>query len=564
MIKKSFEIFKRMICLVITALLLISASGCKTDKDDYEEPQKKPSGAYIDTDGNAYLEISAGTLSKIPGRFGSVTATVDREHIILLGKDGSLSVRSEDADKPVDENVYRISEVRDDSVIYVKVIFHEKGKERYFLPEESTGDEYPPGLYDEYSFFRYSYGDDGPVSLGPYEYFVTASDTGSVLDVVRDHSSLSLFCLDAGEKNVRTVCDYGSVTGFEVIPICISGDGSFMCFSECRLDEEVPQGEARYKVYIVSNGEKKTVLELDEKRITDAGINDDGDFAVIRLRSQDTMYLWDKEDGIIPVHLPGRPNFNHIFSDKGNIDVFTDYHKGCLYARIKKDNDLGMMCSVSPDGKSEILADDIRSFDIRNGHTAYLTKERHLFIAGLDDGRLSDTVKAAEGVLGYMLSPKGDSVIYLTDADGETGKLWYRSFDQDGSTLISDSCYAYRNNYGLFDDSYSELRAYFTSDGKGVLYFTDSKKCGYSYSGTLCIWDTVKKESTAIDTDVSTFLETGYKDGSIKRDSISYLKCSDSYEEDKYVSSEKMLCSLMHWNGKKSETAADKIAVFVW
>ena len=73
-----------------------------------------------------------------------------------------------------------------------------------------------------------------------------------------------------------------------------------------------------------------------------------------------------------------------------------------------------------------------------------------------------------------------------------------------------------------------------------------------------------EKVSTAIDTDVSTFLETGYNDGSIKRDSISYLKCSYSYVEDKYVSSEKMLCSLMHWNGKKSETAADEIAVFVW
>ena len=160
---------------LITLLVVILLVGCQGSAfGKYTETRKRSVSGRIDMDGNGILPVKDAFISKVSGDGYDVQITDDRQHVVFLETDGSLSVLTDGGRTTIASDVRSFSDLSNNGVIFTKL----KNKGKYYLPNDYSYDSYRD---NEYSTFRYSFLTGKNVELMNESSFCISSESGMLL-----------------------------------------------------------------------------------------------------------------------------------------------------------------------------------------------------------------------------------------------------------------------------------------------------------------------------------------------------------------------------------------------
>ena len=541
---------KKASSIILAVLLLISMlCGCgsleadglgtspgKKDEDTgYIETQKVSISGKVDTDGNGIVPLQDGTCRSVSGDGYSITLTEDRNTAVFLETDGLLSISRDEKKTKVDTDVRSVYYVRNDAILYSKLL--------------NNGKMYPPGDYsydsssdNEYTYYRYSIITGETVELMFGRSLKMAKNTGTVLystyNEETEKYTLSRLMADSLEYEVL------ATSSEELMPAGISDDGSIYSWCERSGDE--------YAIYLSVNDEREKAYTTESMPSWfNISFNRALDFAVITSGSSDYMAFWTADNGMTKVKLSNELYSGIAFTDTGSLAYYDDVSAGALYICTDEGDRLKNLYAITLDGNREKIASNVTDWDIRSGYLYYITEDGDLQGARLNNGIVSDETKIAAGVCDLTVSPDGSAVAYVRDvANDSIGSLYYYKFGDEKPVRIEGESYCFAYYYSYIKYWTYSIKAAFTNDGKGVYYFTDSDVINgtSTYTGTLYLYNLESAESVRIGADAVTTLTSEYVKEYPESSDIWYYKYISLDEDDNII------CDLMYWNGSDTPT----------
>ena len=152
------------------------------------------------------------------------------------------------------------------------------------------------------------------------------------------------------------------------------------------------------------------------------------------------------------------------------------------------------LCAVSTDGVLTVLQNSVRDFDIINGILYYSDAQLNLYAAGLDGVSVSESTLLLSGLDTFAVSPDGQYLYGMTvhEDDEKVRSLSVFPLQQEsaGATVLSESIYA-------------DSHVYLSAEKSRVFYLEDVTETegGYSYIGTLKMYDAESGETRTIDSE---------------------------------------------------------------
>lgn len=531
---------KKILSLCIAIVLCVSLCACGSASKYTENKLALQNGA-ISIDGDAFFPKQDGTVEKISGEIYSAVATKDRNHTVILEKDGSLSILSGGTKTLIANDVRGISEVTDDAIIFSRL--------------ENEGKYYPPNDYsfekssnNIYSYGRYTFLNAETYSLGESVTYRMSDIGGTLLYSINNekNNKYELHLVKANEVASNIVLTSTN----PIQAVGVNQDGSVYAWAEKSSDG--------YTVFIYANGEKQKAF-VDEK--ADAysyymSFNAAGNFATITASGFDTIALWTLGNGVTKVRLPGNLYNSTFYTDTGHIGTYPEVEAGAVYVLTDEGKNVKNLYAITLDGTREKIANSITDMAIRLGHLYYITNDGVLYASDLSNGVLTNETKIADGVCDFVTSPDGAAIIYSRDVASDCmGALYYYTAKLDRPVRISAEsyCYAYYYSYSGYW-SYN-LPARFSNDGTTILYFADSSKIEdtYYYSGTLMQYKIANEETIRIGSDILTSIDGAYVGSYPKYDDFWYYKYATLDDEGRAI------FDLMYWNGEAASTLANDI-----
>lgn len=531
---------KKILSLCMAIVLCVSLCACGSVSKYTENKLALQNGA-ISIDGDAFFPKQDGTVEKISGEIYSAVATKDRNHTVILEKDGSLSILSGGTKTVIANDVRDISKVTDDAIIFSRL----QNEGKYYPPNDYS---YEKSSNNIYSYGRYTFSNAETYSMGE-DVSYRMSDVGGALLYATNNEKNSKYELHL-VKGSEVASNVVLTSTNPIQAVGVNQDGSIYAWAEKSSDG--------YTVFVYANGEKQKAF-VDEKADAygyNMSFNTTGDFATITASGFDTIALWTLNNGVTKVRLPGKLYSSTFYTDKGHIGTYPDVEAGAVYVLTDEGKNVKNLYAVTLDGTREKIANSITDMAIRLGHLYYITNDGVLYASDLSNGVLTNEAKIADGVCDFVVSPDGTAIVYSRDvASDRVGALYYYTSKLDRPVRISAESYCYAYYYSYSEYWSYNLPAKFSNDGTTILFFVDSNNIEDTsyYTATLMQYNIAKEETTRIGSDILTSIDGEYVGSYPKHNGFWYYKYATLDDEGSAI------FDLMYWNGESAITLANDI-----
>ncbi|MBU9726169.1 TolB-like translocation protein [Diplocloster modestus] len=540
------------ICAIIVLVLIFSLSGGR--KNSGLEPDNMV--VLLDEDGNAYYAEKDRSV-KVEGHFQQGYATLDREHLIVLDKNGNLYVydgKGENEEK-VSGNVSLVYGIRDKGLVFCKThvkeakvddilqkLAEEAPKYSYAAYKAVFDNEFPDGKaeeakwfyellvgspYNEVSsedeYFRYLFEEKEITNLGIGKCLLAAHKLNILFT---DDESICQLTENSMEKEKITSCK----EDMEIVLYGMSDSGRMGVWSEYDESETC---------FYVSEDASKTKLgtvETNDININFGECYFDKNGQQIVTFNYYTDKIFRKKLGEEPeiIHAGGLIG-SGVYSPDGRIrsgDAELNNFYICTKGEITDSR--SSFYYIDNNGEREKVLADISIKALADGKIYYLDDEDNLYQAEIDRDKVSNEIKITSDVDDAKLSEDGAYIYYSKDYD-------------DGATTLY-SCMT--NKKSLEPEKIAEeVGSYkIQADGKSVAYLRDMSKVKGSHTscGDLYIKE-IGKESEKISSDVVR-IYSPYEQGYISDKYVNFFKYNSVYEENKIKG------DYVYYNGKENQT----------
>lgn len=501
------------IAVVLAAAALVFFGGKSLSHNGADDQEATYAYAKVDDDGTAYIPLTGGKYITIKDDVDSAFLTGDRQHIIVLLKDGTLYItdKKQSSKKQIADNCKMIYTIKNDGFFYAD-------------KNEIVS--------------RVLFSDASTLALGKDVAFITAANNTSVIYATDDGN---IYTVKSTETENNKVGTYNSSVDLEAI----SDDGEISVW--------VVKNRNSTQIIMLNDGEdKQTLGQVDGKyNHTYATFTDDQGMLIIGNLDSDCLWLKYPGKELTKINLGAELADGTVYTDKGRLSDVRSKDVGFLYVSTESDTVGSNIYSISTEGDREKLLSKIEGYYIANGNIIYTDTDNTLYYAALDNDTVSDAVKIASDVDMYEVSDNGKYVYYMRDCEDYAGTLYgYKIGEDDPLKVASDvACYTGKWGSGFMYNTYSV-------DGSSVLFLKDMSEIPDTYSeqGSLMLWNYGDENTTKVASDVIEYSVTSnFESGEVNIKDFVFDKYS-------FVDSDEQIhVNWMHYDGKEAVKFASDV-----
>ena len=475
--------------VVVGVILLVtlgkgqSSGGTKSDLN-----RRTSVAAFIDEDGVAWIPCSDGSCIKVKEKdeIASACLTPDEKRVVVLTEEGELYIANKDLSKKetVAKDAYSAVFVTDDGFFYVT---------------------------DNDRLYRYSFKSGSAAKM--------TNDVDDVRDVAFAQDGCGLLYLRDGKLYILTAGAEEPVkianTDKDTQPLYLSDDGKTALWGE-KTDS------GAYTIYLWEKEEKRKLGKVDGRSMDSVVSADQKLFLFWGNGDTGSVLLWEKgkEEGVkvkldvgwtMKAYTPSGPleqssGVKELYLSASGDEGYTVYRvdlageKEKLFSKaydwtvldgrfywVKQDGTLlsGKLKGDEITEETELDEDVTRLWMPYGGkHLFYLKGEdRDCELYCYKSGEKAP-VKVDSDVYGYfiLLSPSGDSAVYIKDADynSYSGDLMTRSWGGQRTKVSADVFWPGTIGSGMANDDLAQPNAIWfiadVEDDCGTLYFWNGKE----------------------------------------------------------------------------------------
>lgn len=507
---------KKMIIIgVIVVLLVVLVAGAiflfgNSTSAGSAKVETTTVSAKLTDDGTAYLPMFDGTCVVINDEVEAATISKDREHIVVLLKDGTLYVtdKNQSAKTEIVDNCESISNVRNDGFFYSD---------------------------DNDDVYRILFSDFSSQKLGNDAAFVVAENNTSVIYATDEGG---VYTMSNTEKEGNKISTYTNSIELEAI----SDNGEISVWVTEKND---------IQTIMLNDGDDKVTLgEVDyDYNYTYVTFTEDQGLVVIRNSYSDCMWIKVPGQETIEAKLGSEPADITIFTNEGYLSDMQSGSVDSLYISTEADSGSNVY-NISLSGDRERILSKVSNYYIANGNIVYTDMENTLFSAKLDGNSIVNEMKVASDVDMFELTDNGQYVYYMKDCEDETGSLYCYKIGESDPVKVATDVACYNSNWS--DWMYTT----YSTNGTTVFFFKDMEEIPDTYTeqGTLMVWNYGEDGANKISSDVVNYSVTSsLETGEVNAKNFMFMKYSSvDADENIYV-------NWMYHNG----TEATKLATDV-
>ena len=470
---------KKWVSFILMLMIVFSLAACSSSSAGQPVsqsvlPKTDSIMAKIAEDGTAYLPLMNGTATVIKGNVVQAGISPDRQHIVVLERDGQLYTT--------------------DPALSTKTVISEEALT--FLSLENSGFIYI--IYDGKDAHPYRcFFADGetsePVTLALGDYDTLKASNNSLSLLLRNDDTL--YVLPEAKNELEKVTSSSGQFDLKYI----SADGEFFAWS---LKDG---GTETY--YTWENGERERICEFDNSYSVLIPNEAETGFIVTDI-SNDTIYIKYRSMDVLKVRLGGEFSSAIPYTDKDYYLYDTGSKFPGVYVLVKSSSNSCSLYWITPDGDREKLVSELprstNSFMISNNMLFYSDLDQNLFRAKVENGKMAEAEKIAS-----------DAEII----NAANGNLYYaRNVEKDGLGSLYVLKAGAKEPVRIASEVYSDPFTFTVSaDGKTIWFFkdvellptTDDEQMGTLYSYTLGAEESVRVSSDVIVGSLTSGLQRG-------------------------------------------------------
>lgn len=503
-------------CAIVGAVVLVSVAagillkGRLLGVDSASEAETTVIYAVMEDDGTAHIPLADGSCVTINEDVNSAAITKDKEHIVVLLRDGTLYVtdKNQSVKNEIAENCAKFSCIRDEGFFYTDL---------------------------NKIMYRVAFSDYTPLELGYDVAYTIADNSISVLYATDKGEIYTIGNTETEKKKVGTFPDTVSVKA-------ISDNGEISVWVTETDDEQV---------IILNDGDDKWKLgEADgEYMLLNVFFSKDQGLAVIEPMYSDSMWIKYSNQDPFEIKLGAEPVSYRVFT---NGEDLTDMQSGdvsSLYISTEADIGMNVYC-ISMEGDRERVLSKVSDYEIAGGNIIYTDTENTLYYSKLDGSDLVNETKIATDVNAFDLTNNGKYVYYMKNCEENIGTLYcYKMGAADSLKIKSD--------VACFSSSWSTtMCTTYSVDGASVLFFEDMEEIDDTSfnQGFLMLWSYGEESATKISSDVINFSVTSALDSQeVYSDGFLFKKYSEIDSDGN------LHVDLMYYNGENAVKIAPDV-----
>ena len=529
---------KKKLITVCTALLLLALlSACNSQASS----SKKEMSGYIHENGSAEIILADEKTASYNGDYYSIKASQNRKNIVLLGKNGDLSIGQGTETQCIDREVQAVKLLGNSLLLYSKL----KYNGRLYAPIDTY--TFDVVINGQEIFELYDFTTGQITELGTDLKYTCDISAGNILFAAPSSNGQYILKLSSTGNETPTILLHSKNA---LSPLGISSDGKVYVWAE--------EQDSQYYIYLWANNETFELFSCDDVKDYNVNVSfaANNKYVLVACEGSDILAAWDNKTGVTLHNLPAPLHSRSIYTASGLLSQHQKNAPTTIYVltdNLEDDGATGNIYAISGAGKQTKISSKVSDFEIYEKSLYYSDSNEDLYYASLSGSVIKNEAQVDTDICDFSVSPDGNKVAYIKHSTGKNRALLFISEKASDPFLINDSVYD-RNFMG-----YHSMVAKFSLNSNRLYYFSNpieiSDNTGYdswlgnNYLAELMQFNISENDSTQVAENAFTELISENSDGFCDNGGIWYCKYKKS-------SAEKHICDLAFWNGKESKVIA--------